>query len=90
MSGIVGDDWLVGKAIAQWIPKRPLPIPGRTLPCASQPRLFEANTIADMKSAQRICSTCPVQPECRQLAMDETRHIGGVWAGELYGKAPAA
>ncbi len=51
--------------------------------CADlSPDLFFSEIPEDVKSAQRLCSTCPVILECDQWAT-ETRQEYGVWGGKL-------
>jgi len=42
--------------------------------------------IADTKDAIRICETCPVSTQCRELGMQEDNLPYGIWGGLLAGE----
>ncbi|MCQ4120443.1 WhiB family transcriptional regulator [Rhodococcus tibetensis] len=50
----------------------------------------ESDRAARHAAAARICARCPVRTACRDVAAEHSRHIEGVWAGQLQNTTPQA
>ena len=67
-----------------------------TVPCSSDPQLFDSTELGDHREAVKLCHACPVLEQCReylkQQKADHPAQVGGpvgTWAGVLmnqYGR----